>query len=710
MAWNRLLAWPAVAGTLMFIASTVAANTDEGPQWQRSGAVQGRLLAATTAVGSEPELRLGVQLRMDDGWKIYWRTPGESGLAPKFDWSGSTNLSGAIVRYPAPHRFEYAGIQSNGYKGDVVLPVVAQVQRPGVPVDAQVKVDVLVCSTTCVPQSLVLARRLAAGAAAPNAQAELVQRSFDQLPGDGLRYGLQVASAEVIERDGTTSLVLRASAADAFAQPETFVEGLSQDVVLAAPIVELSDGGRAASFRYELQSTNSAEHLRDSRLTVTLVDGFRSAEATVQVKSATASRAALLPMLAIALLGGFILNLMPCVLPVLSLKLLSAVSTAERRSGKVRAGFLASAAGNVFSFMLLASAAIVLKAAGVAIGWGVQFQQPVFLVFMVILVSLFAANLWGFFEVPLPRFFADAASGPAGASNSLTGNFITGAFATLLATPCSAPFLGTAVGFALAGGSWDIAAVFLALGVGMASPYLVVAVFPGLARLLPRPGMWMVKLRVVLGFALAATGVWLLWVMAAQVGALQATAAGILVLMLWGLLASHHRMAAATASQRWRTGAATAALVVLAFAIPLRSGPPVAQTHAEEAHAWRAFNEQDIQRDVSQGRTVFVNVTADWCVTCQVNKRAVLYREPVSERLFNDASVVAMQADWTNPDKGIAGYLASFGKYGIPFNVVYGPGAPNGIVLSEVLTPQGVLDALAHARAEQARTLSSSAL
>ncbi|HLO77012.1 MAG TPA: thioredoxin family protein, partial [Magnetospirillum sp.] len=313
--------------------------------------------------------------------------------------------------------------------------------------------------------------------------------------------------------------------------------------------------------------------------------------------------------------------------------------------GHVRAAFLASAAGIVASFLALAGAAVAVKAAGQAVGWGIQFQQPGFLAVMIALLLAFAANLWGAFEIRLPSALMNV--GPSGvAHHTLLGHFLSGAFATLLATPCSAPFLGTAVGFALARGAGEIAAIFAALGLGMSVPYLAVALWPDLARRLPKPGAWMVTVKKVMGVALAATALWLGSVLAAQ------------------------------------TGLTTAA-------------PPAA---GKTDIAWKSFDLTAVRQAVAEGKVVFVDVTADWCITCKVNKAAVVDRGAVAARLTG-GGVVPMRADWTRPDDGIARYLASFDRFGIPFNAVYGPGAPDGIALSELLTEAEVLAALDKAAA-----------
>jgi suppressor for copper-sensitivity B len=381
---------------------------------------------------------------------------------------------------------------------------------------------------------------------------------------------------------------------------------------------------------------------------------------------------------------------MPCVLPVLSLKLLGIVGHGGGERRAVRAAFIASAAGVLASFLVLAGLLIALRAGGVAIGWGIQFQQPLFLAAMVVVLTLFACNLLGWFEVPLPGWVGDLAGALPGepGRHGLIGNFLTGALATLLATPCSAPFLGTAIGFALAGSAAEILAVFAAIAVGLALPYLLVAAWPGLATRLPRPGRWMVWLRGLLGLLLAGTAAWLLKVLLSEVGTAPVVLIALLMAALASLLWGHRRLPA-------RLGPATAAAAVLLglgalLAPALLAAPGPAPRPAADA-LWQPFAPDRIAALVADGKVVFVDVTADWCITCQVNKKLVLDQPSVQERLAGGGTI-AMRADWTSPSAAITRYLAGFGRYGIPFNAVYGPRAPQGVALPELLTPGAVED------------------
>ncbi|MEE8189505.1 MAG: thioredoxin family protein, partial [Kiloniellales bacterium] len=352
----------------------------------------------------------------------------------------------------------------------------------------------------------------------------------------------------------------------------------------------------------------------------------------------------------------------------------------------------------------LASGAVALKALGLTVGWGIQFQQPLFLAAMALVISLFAYNMFGFFEIPLPvwaRGLASVGSGAPGqgqaqgGGHGLLGHFLTGAFATLLATPCSAPFLGTALGFALARDAGEIYLIFSVLGLGLALPYLLVAALPGLVRRLPRPGHWMITLKRILGLALAATAVWLLSVLAAQVSLTAALAVGALLLVLGLVLWLGPRLSLRGAAGPALVVLLAAAAVLLPALLPARVAPTVAAgTQAEEG--WERLDLARIPSLIADGKVVLVDVTADWCITCQVNKKLVLDRDPVRARLDGD-DVVTMRGDWTLPNDEIAQYLESFGRYGIPFDAVYGPAMPDGQALPELLSADSVIEALERA-------------
>ena len=640
-----------------------------------------RLVSAVVGTGSLERIPLGLHVTLPAGWKTYWRSPGDAGLPTRIDWSGSTNLAGAEIRWPIPERFSLFGLETFGYEREVVLPILARPQTPGAAMSLTANVDYLVCKDICVPITALLRLDLPAGAARPSAFAHLIDRFNARVPSPSTAVGLAIEDATAVGRGELSRLVVTARSDTPVVRPDLLVEG-PPGLAFGRPRVERDEGGRLV--RFVLPAFPAADaSLAGTPLTLTLTDGDRAVETAITpvpgADSGDGVTAFLVALLA-ALLGGLILNLMPCVLPVLSIKLLGVIGHGGGARSTTRRAFLASSAGILVSFAVLATAAVAVRAAGVTVGWGMQFQEPLFLVFMIVVVTLFAANLWGVFEILLPtslggRLGSTPSSGPA-------GHFLTGALATLLATPCSAPFLGTAVAFALSRGPGEIYAIFLTLGLGLALPYVAVSMFPGLVTRLPRPGPWMATLRRLLALALAATAVWLLWVLASASGQPAAMAVG-------GL------MAASVAALAFlpRARATVIGLVVFAFIAPGALGISTAPETLADRGPWQPFDRQAIPRLIAEGKTVLVDVTADWCLTCQVNKRLVIADQTVAARL-KAPTVAALRGDWTRPDPAIADYLASHGRYGIPFNVVYGPNRPDGIVLPELLTVAAVVEAL----------------
>jgi len=406
----------------------------------------------------------------------------------------------------------------------------------------------------------------------------------------------------------------------------------------------------------------------------------------------------LVSLLMIALLGGFILNFMPCVLPVLSIKILSLVKQSKKNhKDHAKQGFLITGLGIIASFLLLALITIILKESGQAFGWGIHFQNPHFLLFVFLVLIAFSASLLGVFEIDLPSGLGNWLISHEGKGK--IKDFLSGVFATLLATPCSAPFVGTALSFALARDTTEIFAVFLFLGIGFGSPYFLVASLPNRYILLPKPGKWMIWVQAVLGAGLALTALWIGWILSFH-------------LPLW-VLGLSIIFALAALALFWYKQHKKPSLKVWLFAAPLflvawglswvecKHSPAV--TYAESSptlELWKPFQPEVINTLVKQGKIVFVDVTAEWCVTCAVNKSLVLGDSQVTNLLTNH-DVIAMRADWTKQDPLITVFLQDHERYGIPFNIVFGPGSPNGTPLPEILSVDVVRNAFKKAGFKQ---------
>ncbi len=691
---------------LALLVPVAGARAAAGP-WLDQEQARVRLIAGDR---TGETVRAGLQFELQPGWKIYWRAPGDAGYPPNVDWSGSDNFADAEMLWPVPHRFSLFGLETFGYSDAVVLPIDGRVERPGDAVRISANVDYLICEQICIPRQAVLDLDLPPGTMAPSPEGALLDSYRALVPGDGTAVGLTLQEAVLTGDVSEPVLRVTARSESRFQTPDVLIEA-PPGFSFGKPTTDVRDGGTIAVIELPVVGAPAQAVLEGKRLTLTITDGLRGMERDVVARfadtaaGANGNLAALLGILGFAFLGGLILNLMPCVLPVLSLKLLAVAKQGGRAHGEIRAGFLASAAGILVSFLVLAGAAIALKALGLRVGWGIQFQQPLFLAVMALVVTLFAYNLFGFFEIGLPRWasaLGGSGSAPVGTGSTrrrLGNHFLTGAFATLLATPCSAPFLGTALGFALARGPVEIVLIFATLGLGLALPYLLIAASPRLVGWLPRPGAWMVVLKRILGLALAGTAVWLLSVLMAQVGLGVTVGVGALLLGL-GLVLWHGH---AGGERRFATPALAGILAVAAVALPAalaeraeqaRATAPAVPTQASVATGeWQPFEPDRIAGLVAQGKTVFVDITADWCITCQVNKTLVLDKEQVRDRLKAE-NVIAMRGDWTLPSDEISRYLERFGRYGIPFDAVYGPGAPAGIALPELLSIDAVLQTL----------------
>jgi len=480
-------------------AAALAATTP----WTGDARGSARLITAVEATGSSTWLDAALELRLAPGWHTYWRTPGDAGFPAAIDWTGSENVARVDMSWPAPRRLTIEGLENIVYLDHVILPIALTVADPGRPVRLRAEVDYASCDQVCIPYHASLDLMLPAGLAMPGPEAPLIAEAAAKVPGSLSRAGLRLLSATVSGPDAATPSLAVTLASDAgpLTAPDLFVEGVPQ-ATPPKPAVLHPSGEGSASLIVKLPAETASAALRH-KLTFTVVDGARSAEftatPTLEPLPTKAASSGIVAILGAALLGGLILNVMPCVLPVLSLKLLGVAGYAGAERRRVRFGLLTTASGVVCSFLVIAAVLAGLKLAGAAVGWGIQFQQPWFLAGMAAVTTLFAASLWGVLPIGMPGFAAAVAG--IRPRNPMLDAFAAGAFATLMATSCSAPFVGTAVGFALARGPAEIVLIFATLGLGMAAPLLAIAAAPGLVRFLPRPGAWMVWLRRVLGLA-----------------------------------------------------------------------------------------------------------------------------------------------------------------------------------------------------------------
>ncbi|ALX96011.1 protein-disulfide reductase [Serratia fonticola] len=638
-------------------------------------------LRADTSNGDETRVLLAVEL--EKGWKTYWRSPGEGGIAPAITWQG--NPPPATWFWPTPQRFDVAGISTQGYQQRVTLPIVL---KGAVPQQLEGRLTLSTCSNVCILTDYPFKLDLTTPAD-PTFNHDFAQ-AMGQVP---IASGL-VDSLRAGYRNG--ELQISAQRTAGWQQPELFFDTLA-GADLGKPTV--SSDGEILQARVPVSDGwgDAALDLRGKQLRLVISDGGIAQEATLTIGGPLAlpSTAAfpLWQAVLMALAGGFILNLMPCVLPVLGMKLGSILQVEQRDRRSVRWQFLASSLGIVVSFMALALLMTLLRLSNHALGWGIQFQNPWFIGFMVLVTLLFSANLFGLFHLQLSSSLNTKLATHNG--RGLSGHFWQGAFATLLATPCSAPFLGTAVAFALAAPLPVLWGMFVALGIGMSLPWLLIAAWPALALRLPRPGRWMNGMRLALGLLMLVSSLWLLSLMTNHIGVKPTLIVGA-ILLLGLLLAVWQQLGARSA------GIATASVLVVG-GLALLVGSLTANQWRQPLHdniAWQPLSEQAIVQALADNKRVFVDVTADWCVTCKANKYNVLLRDEVQKALSAD-DVVALRGDWSRPSESISAFLQQRGSVAVPFNQIYGPGLPDGEVLSPLLTREAVLQALSTAKGNQ---------
>ncbi len=386
-----------------------------------------------------------------------------------------------------------------------------------------------------------------------------------------------------------------------------------------------------------------------------------------------------------ALLGGMILNLMPCVLPVLALKLLNIVKYAGLTKKQITANLLATSFGIISTFILLAAVTIIFKIIGMNFGWGFQFQEPWFLIFIAVILTVFASNLWGEFEINLPQWLSDSAS-KTHKEYSINNSIAAGAFATLLATPCTAPFLSVSIAFALSQSEWMIMFIYIMVGVGMSAPYLLLAATPKTLTLLPKPGKWMINLKKFFAVLLVLTLVWILYVLYYQISTYS------LAILVGCLLLVKFVFSNSIKSKNLRILAIITVLISV-IALPQIMERNVNENTTYQSSLWEPFSEEKLSKYISEDKTILVDITAEWCLICKGNKFFVL-EQPDILKFLKDNNVVMMRGDYTNRSDILTKFLQKNNRPGIPFNIVYGSNNKKGIVLPEVLTKEALKSAI----------------
>src|SRR5882672_7869303 len=675
--------------------------------------VRAELLADVAAVKAGEPFWVGLRQTIRPKWHTYWKNPGESGLPTEIKWTLPAGVTGDPIVWPTPNLFNIGGVINYGYQDETVLLVriTPPADLSGSSLKLAAEANWLVCEDVCIPEdgkfelSLPIAVAATPASAGTRAIFDKARRNVPMESPWPARYGVAKSGDPnlIVEARGLKLDTLR----DVYFFPAEWgpVASLakqSAQVTADGIRTPLKKGDANAALPERLAGTLVlTEKTADGEIRQAFDVSAKLDPSFVPTSSLAAAEGSeqlsLVEALLFALLGGLILNLMPCVFPVLAMKAAAFARLAGQGRGEMRRDGLAYTAGVLVSFAVMAAIVVAIRASVGEVSWGFQFQSPVFSLLIAYLFFVVGLNLSGVYEIG--GRFAGVGQGLAGRGGTV-GSFFTGALAVIVATPCTAPFMAAALGFALSQPAPQTVAVLLAVGLGLALPYLLLSITPALQRLMPRPGPWMDRLRQFLAFPMYASAVWMIWVLTQQTGAdgvIYALGGMILIAFAIWLL----RIGSGASVATWVRRGLAAAAVLLAFgaALKLEDGPATAASASGGPAAgvnfdgWQRYSRERLNQAVAAGKPVFVDFTAAWCITCLVNERLAL-ETPAVRHAFEQAGVVKLKGDWTNRDPEITSSLKELGRAGVPLYLFWAPGAERPKILPQVLTEAMILSEL----------------
>jgi len=603
----------------------------------------------------EENYYFGVKIELQKGWKTYWKNPGDAGAPISIELKDSSIENKLKVLFPFPEKFTDHGVSTIGYEGQVIFPI--RIQKNEIDkITGEINLDYLVCKDICIPISETKNLNLNLRNVV---KSDVFMDSYKTVPKRKSNYfnidenivSSEKISIELINNDEFENIELFAHAEDTNLK----VKKLKSSFEV---LFDNNLGSLNGPVNFSISNGNIYEEI-----------SFDFNKKPKQIR--------IIYFIILAFLGGLILNFMPCVLPILSLKLYSFLSLAKYDDNKIRFDCFLTIAGIVTSFLVLAITVIFFKTFGETVGWGFHFQNQFFLMFILVLMLIFSLNLLGFFEIILPQNALHKINNFLN-TNSKSGHYFSGVFATLLATPCSAPFLGTAVGFSMGSSNQNIVIIFLSIALGFSFPYLCFIIVPRIVKLLPKPGEWMNNLKYFLGLLMLLSFVWISNLFKINY---------LLIFLFTSLI-----LISTCLKNKSKFTTITSLLFVITNIFFFSEKMNL---HKNKL-IWEDYNDKSLESYLNENRLVLVDVTADWCVTCQFNKITTLNTKKLVDFLIQH-EVLVIRADWTNKDKDIFDFIKRYNRYGIPVNIVYGPKNKEGILLPEILSKDIVIDKLMEA-------------
>ena len=657
-----------------FCTNVVALSSD----WSIGDSSKVRLISPYSQ-NNNKELLIGLEYEMDPGWKTYWKSPGDGGFAQNISWENSANINNLEVLWPTPEKFQILGLTSLGYENNVIFPLKLEINDESQNTFVNLQVNFLICKDICIPGDARVFLEIPSGNKELTDNFFIMERSLSFLPEHNFDSSYINNVNASIYKDNDNSLIKIIAETDkSFFNTNIFLHTpFGLPVVKNSLVYSNNNKLITAEFKYAKDLISKEQFpieiiVQDENHNfINMLD--------VQVKNISPpvkENNNYIYFILISLLAGLILNVMPCVFPILSIKLMSVFSSDQKNA---RVSFFTTAFGIIFSFILLGLVFLFLQYFKFSISWGMQFQQPYFLLFITLVIFLFMMNMFNQFEINLPSRVSNFSL--LNNNNLYLKDFFNGFFATLMATPCSAPFVGTAITAAFTQNYLIGINIFLFMGIGMSSPYLLVATFPKLVNFLPKPGKWMIYVKYFLGLLLLATVIWLSNIL------LNFFSLSFLILSLILFLILSYRK-----KIPYFQNIFTIVILLGIFYLPsvksLQNNPAL-----KYDERWLNFFEVDINQLVNKDEVIFLDITADWCATCQFNKVNIINSNKII-KLFEENNILLIRADWTRPNKKVNVFLEKYERFGIPFNAFFSKNFPNGILLSELLSEKEILETI----------------
>ena len=665
---------------LTILSSLTFSNLQaKSSNWSLSETSKLRLISPFSQ-NNNNNILIGLEYQMDPGWKTYWKSPGDGGFPQIISWDESRNVKNLKILWPTPIEFEILGFKSLGYKDHVIFPIEVEVENKNLPILIDLKIRYLICEEICIPGEADLFLEIPSGSQTNSEFYFSLEKALSILPENNIDSSyIEEVETKVFKSNDQTTIRIEVSSSKSFYNPKFFLHTPFGLPIVTSNLIYSFDNKKVISdFTYDenLIAENNFPLeiiIKDSNNNFIIKNNVKIND-KLQKNLITKQ---LLYLIIISFVGGLILNIMPCVFPILSIKLMSVLSTDTKNA---RLSFLTSAIGIITSFLLLGVFFIILQNMNVSIAWGMQFQQPYFLIFITSVIFLFMMNMFNQFEINLPNTFLNRIY-YISALNLRFKDFFNGFFATLLATPCSAPFIGTAITAAFTQKSSTAILIFLFMGIGMSLPYLVISIFPKLIKFVPKSGRWMIYIKYFLGFLLFLTIIWLSNIL------LNFFNYYFLLLALATLLLVSYRKKI-TIFKNTISIAAILSLFILSDNNFFKQN--VLKVRDDN---WLNFLDVSIDELVKNNEIIFLDITADWCATCQFNKVNVLHSKKII-KIFNTNKIKLIRADWTKPNDKINNFLEKYDRFGIPFNAFFSKDYPDGILLSELLFEKEIIEVL----------------